>query len=324
MTPMRNSVRVFTLSRFAIYFEMVAQAGSIRQAATVLNVSPSAVNRQILAIEQDMGTPLFHRHSTGLSLTSAGELLLATIRAGKRDFEAFQTRLTALSGLHGGQVTMAVVEAVSDRFVPDILSEISKDYPRVEFSIKTMDFKTIWQSVSRNEVDFGISLLGSEKLSRRVRVVATLQAPIGFIVRPDHPLAAWKEARLSHVLGSRLIIPDATLAVGAAIREGLVAQNVDIKPAFSCNRIVSIKALVRSGLGIGLLTQADVIDEEKSGELCFVRVIQSDIKPLRFALIHNTQRQLSAAAHATLDVITRNFHALSTAESAGSLPDISS
>ncbi|KXV55461.1 hypothetical protein AD947_16365 [Acetobacter tropicalis] len=321
MDPMRNSGRVFTLSRFAIYFEMVAQAGSIRQAANVLNVSPSAVNRQILAVEQEMGTLLFHRHSTGLSLTSAGELLLATIRGGKRDFEAFQARLSALSGLHGGLVTMAVVEAVSDRFIPDILSEISKDYPRVEFSVKTMDFKSIWQSVSRNEVDFGISLLDSEKSSRRVRVVSTLQAPIGFVVRPDHPLAAWKETRLTHVLGSRLIVPDATLAVGAAIREGLLTQNVEIKPAFSCNRIVSIKALVRSGLGVALLTQADVIDEEKSGELCFVRITQSDIKPLCFALTHNTQRQLSAAAHATLDLISRNFHALSMADAASSHPD---
>lgn len=308
---MPNSARVFTMSRFAHYFEVVAQTGSIRQAAMVLNVSPSAINRQILAVEDSLDTLLFHRHNTGLSLTSAGELLLATIRANKRDFDAFQTRLAALSGLHGGLVSMAVVEAMSDRFIPDVLADMSTLYPRVEFSVQTQDFKAIWHTVARNEVDFGITLLSDEKTPRRVKVAATLHAPIGFVVRPDHPIAQRHEIRLSQAAGNRFIFPDATLAVGAAIKEGLRAHQSDIQASFTCNRIVSVKALVRSGLGIALLTQADIIDEEKSGELCFVKIAQSDIRPLGFALIHNTQRQISAASHSTLSLITKNFETLS-------------
>lgn len=307
---MPNSARVFTMSRFAHYFEVVAQTGSIRQAAVVLNVSPSAINRQILAVEDSLDTLLFHRHNAGLSLTSAGELLLATIRANKRDFDAFQTRLAALSGLHGGLVSMAVVEAMSDRFIPDVLADMSTLYPRVEFSVQTQDFKAIWHTVARNEVDFGITLLSDEKIPRRVKVAATLHAPIGFVVRPDHPIAQRQEIRLSQAAGNRFIFPDATLAVGAAIKEGLQHQS-DIQASFTCNRIVSVKALVRSGLGIALLTQADIIDEEKSGELCFVKIAQSDIRPLGFALIHNTQRQLSAASYSTLSLITKNFETLS-------------
>lgn len=56
---MPNSARVFTMSRFAHYFEVVAQTGSIRQAAVVLNVSPSAINRQILAVEDSLDTLCF-------------------------------------------------------------------------------------------------------------------------------------------------------------------------------------------------------------------------------------------------------------------------
>lgn len=305
---MRSPNRVFTLSRFSIYFEMVAQTGSIRQAATALNVSPSAVNRQILAVEEEMETPLFHRHSSGLTLTTAGELLLAAIISGKRDFEQFQSRLDRLSGLHGGVVEIAAIEAVSDRLIPDILSDVTKQHPRVEFKLQTLDFKAIWQAVSRNEVDFGISLAG--KSSRQVRIVSTLQAAIGFVVRPDHPLAQRDHARLNHVFGSKLILPDSTLAVGTAIQEGLAQHNVSLHPTFTSNRIASIKALIRSGLGVGMLTQMDVMNEVKAGELCFVPLTESGIRPLGFCLFYNTQRRLSAAAQTTLDLITENFHAL--------------
>lgn len=313
---MRNPGRIFTLSRFSIYFEMVAQTGSIRQAASALNVSPSAVNRQILAVEEDIQTPLFHRHSSGLSLTTAGELLLAAIISGKRDFEQFQSRLDGLSGLHGGVVEIAAIEAVSDRLIPDILSDVTKRHPRVEFRLQTLDFKAIWQAVSRNDVDFGISLAG--KSSRQVRIVSTLQAAIGFVVRPDHPLAQREDARLNHATGSKLILPDSTLAVGAAIQDGLAQHNLNLNPTFTSNRIASIKALIRSGLGVGMLTRMDVMNEVKAGELCFVPITESGIRPLGFSLFYNTQRRLSAAAQTTLDLITESFNAL--AEQSGTTP----
>ena len=59
-------------------FHAVAEAGSFTHAGETLNLSQSAVSRQIRALEQELKVPLFHRHARGLILTEQGELLYRT------------------------------------------------------------------------------------------------------------------------------------------------------------------------------------------------------------------------------------------------------
>jgi len=74
-------------SRSFAYFEAVAQHGSMRKAAGTLNVASSALNRQILDLEANLGVHLFERLPRGVRLTSAGEMLLGHVRRMARDFE---------------------------------------------------------------------------------------------------------------------------------------------------------------------------------------------------------------------------------------------
>src|SRR6202008_4460833 len=61
-------------------FHAVAEAGSFTHAGETLNLSQSAVSRQISSLEESMGITLFHRHARGLLLTEQGELLHRTAR----------------------------------------------------------------------------------------------------------------------------------------------------------------------------------------------------------------------------------------------------
>ena len=61
------------------YFDQVARLGSIRRAAEALHVASSAVNRQIIKLEAEIGTPLFERLRSGVRLTAAGELSCAIL-----------------------------------------------------------------------------------------------------------------------------------------------------------------------------------------------------------------------------------------------------
>ena len=62
------------------YFDAARRAKSIREAARQLNVASSAVNRQIIKLEEEIGSPLFHRLPTGLVLTAVGEATIARRR----------------------------------------------------------------------------------------------------------------------------------------------------------------------------------------------------------------------------------------------------
>src|ERR1041385_9105856 len=61
-------------------FHAVAEAGSFTHAGESLNLSQSAVSRQVGALEESLGVALFHRHARGLILTEQGELLFRTAR----------------------------------------------------------------------------------------------------------------------------------------------------------------------------------------------------------------------------------------------------
>ncbi|MGY9040169.1 MAG: LysR family transcriptional regulator, partial [Rhodobacterales bacterium] len=66
-------------------FHAVADAGSLTHAGDKLNLSQSAVSRQIRGLEEQLNTNLFHRHARGLILTEQGELLFdATVAMSKR------------------------------------------------------------------------------------------------------------------------------------------------------------------------------------------------------------------------------------------------
>ena len=68
-----------TFSRFSEYFMVVARTGSLRKAAEQLFISVSAVHRQIVLAEEELGVALFERLPQGLKLTLAGELLYADL-----------------------------------------------------------------------------------------------------------------------------------------------------------------------------------------------------------------------------------------------------
>ena len=65
-------------------FHAVAEAGSFTHAGETLNLSQSAVCRQISSLEESLSVPLFHRHARGLILTEQGELLYRTVARGVR------------------------------------------------------------------------------------------------------------------------------------------------------------------------------------------------------------------------------------------------
>jgi DNA-binding transcriptional LysR family regulator len=143
MTPMMDWDRVRV-------FHAVAQAGSFTRAAERLGLSQSAISRQIGALEEDLGTPLFHRHARGLVLTEQGEILLhtanevakrmASVQAAlgeSRDSPAGHLRINATIGL-GTVWLVAQLPAFVERH-PDITISLVIGDSDVDLSMREAD-----------------------------------------------------------------------------------------------------------------------------------------------------------------------------------------
>jgi Bacterial regulatory helix-turn-helix protein, lysR family len=85
--------------RLLTYVDAVARHGSIRKAADALSVASSALNRQILDLETDLGTALFERLPRGVRLTAAGEVFLAYARQAISELKAVESQVEQLRGL---------------------------------------------------------------------------------------------------------------------------------------------------------------------------------------------------------------------------------
>jgi DNA-binding transcriptional LysR family regulator len=141
-------------SRSFAYFEAVASHGSMRKAAATLNVASSALNRQILDLEDNLGVQLFERLPRGVRLTSAGEMLLGHVRRVARDFELTRSQIEDLRGLRRGHVRVAAIEAVAG-VIGRLIVASQRDHPRVSFEYLITGSREVVTAVLSEEADIG-------------------------------------------------------------------------------------------------------------------------------------------------------------------------
>src|ERR1700759_301111 len=84
------------------YLAEIARLGSIRGASVTLNVASSAINRQELRLERDLGVRVFDRLPSGMQLTPAGELLLQHVRGTLQNFDRLLAEMDGLQGIRSG------------------------------------------------------------------------------------------------------------------------------------------------------------------------------------------------------------------------------
>ncbi len=117
-------------------FVGVARAGCITKAAQVLNTVQSNVTQRIHLLEDELGVPLFHRHSRGVTLTSAGaQLLPYAERIGRLLGEAKQ--VAADSSTPRGKVVIGAMETATALRLPPVLAAYAASFPQVEIEVST-------------------------------------------------------------------------------------------------------------------------------------------------------------------------------------------
>ena len=107
------------------YLDQVARVGSIRRAAEKLNVASSAVNRQILKLEAELGVPIFERRGNGVRLTPAGEQLLRHTRNTLAEWRRTRSEIAAISGDIRGEVRITAIPSLLVRVVPRAIETIA-------------------------------------------------------------------------------------------------------------------------------------------------------------------------------------------------------
>ncbi|MEK9678032.1 MAG: LysR family transcriptional regulator [Rhodospirillaceae bacterium] len=116
-------------------FHAVADAGSFTHAGETLNLSQSAVSRQISSLEQSLGVPLFHRHARGLILTEQGESLYLTAHEVYHQLSMAEAQLTESKERPEGPLRITTTVGFGSVWLTPRIKEFMDTYPEIDVSI---------------------------------------------------------------------------------------------------------------------------------------------------------------------------------------------
>lgn len=211
------------------YVEAIAKAGSIRKASELLAITPSALNRRLLSLEEEMGVPIFERLATGVRLNTAGEILLGHIRSQISDMERVKSQIADLSGIRSGHVTIACSPEALGEFLTDQVCLYQQQFPGVSFSVD-QHFRGFAENALVEHIA-DVALVFEPLKLADFQVVMNLRQSMMCIMQADHPLAAQNSLRLYECAEYPMQLPDVSWGVRylleqSALRLGLKFQSV--------------------------------------------------------------------------------------------------
>ena len=234
-------------------FHAAAEAGSFTHAGDTLNLSQSAVSRQVSALERDLQTPLFHRHARGLMLTEQGEELFRTVQEVISKLDATRSRLTDSRERPNGELRITTNLGFGTGWLTPRLKGFLDTYPDVKVRLLLTDDDL---DLGMREADIAIRLREPEQpdlIRRRLLTISYhLYASPAYITAHGQPqtLAELDDHRLLGLSASGISLLLDNLNAHLTLERG--AKNPR-QTAFSVNNIPALYRAVNEGLGIATL-----------------------------------------------------------------------
>ncbi len=244
-------------------FQAAAEAGSFTHAGQVLSLSQSAVSRQIGALEQELETPLFHRHARGLILTEQGDLLFRTVQDVMLKLDAVRSRLADSREKPNGELRITTTFALGTSWLAPRLGEFLELYPDIRLHVILTDEEL---DLGMREADIGLRLrepTQPDLIRRRLFTVHYhAYASPNYLKRHGTPRSVddLSKHRLLGYAGGPANYLVATLnSLQAAGRDSKSPRPSDV----TFNNMIAISQAVQNGAGIGVLP--DYLAESDSG-----------------------------------------------------------
>lgn len=278
--------RIFT------YVDAVARHGSIRKAAEALHVVSSALNRRILDLEEELGSPLFERLPRGVRPTAAGELFLAYVRRSLRELEQVGAQIEELNGLLRGRVRIAVAESVTGHMLPRAIARFQATHPNVCFHVWVDGPAGLTQALLSDAAD--LILTHEPHDHPEVHSLAQIHQPFCALMPATHPLAGRTGLYLHDCLEYPVALPDESLAARRLIDRALRSARLQLEPALVSNSVELTRIFARQNQAICF--QFRVTDTPGPSEMVEVPLLDPCFAQGRLLLAMRRLRVLPVAA----------------------------
>jgi len=232
-------------------FVAVAESGSFRKAAELLNRSQSAVSMQVRQLEDQIGVALFHRTTRRVQLTHEGEVLLARAQRAVAEFDAGLRELREAANIESGRISMICVPSVAATLLPQVLRRFRDARPGITLSLRELTSAGILRAVEQQEVDFGIGPMVDR--ASDLEFTPLVSEPIVAVIPRPWWLPGHSHVTLHDLAAMPVLQAPTTAALRGNLDRELAALGLTLSSKFEVANVQTMLAFARAGLGVAIL-----------------------------------------------------------------------
>ncbi len=287
------------------YFLEVARTGSITEASARLNVSGSAISRQISRLETELAVELFERRPRGMVLSPAGELLVKHVRRIALDTERALADVREMRGPQRGLVRVATYEGFAVDRLARIIADFRTRFPGVLFHVWIGNSSDICERVNEGNADIGITYSYSAPVG--VKIERIVRRPMYALVPAHHPLARRKSVTLADVAAEEIAMPDGGRTQRHLIDTALATQGLVMEPVFSTNSMATLKAFAFAAGTIMFSSSAGSKDSSLPPDVVAIPVKDETMKASVLQVVTMQGRSLPASIVEFLNFLNQSL-----------------
>ena len=233
-------------------FHAVAEAGSFTSSTVNLNLSQSAISRQIQSLENDLNVKLFERHARGLTLTESGEYVFKTANEVISKLKEVETTLSDKKNKPRGKLTVTTVISFGTTWLTPRIQEFMQLNPEIEIEL-IFDDKEL--DLSTRQADIGIFMRRPKQLNYIQKKLIDIHYHIygspKYLEKHGYPktindLNKHKFISFGRGAPSPVFNPEWALKLG-------MKENKIMKTVMKVNSVYGLLLAVQSGVGLAAL-----------------------------------------------------------------------
>ena len=245
----------------------IADTGSFTAAGDKLHVSQSAISRQILLLEEELGEPVFHRIGRRIRITPAGESLLHLSHRVFHDLQETVSGITDKRESLGGTMRLVGGMTVCLYVFPALLAEVRRIHPHLDLKVTVGSAERSIAMLRSGAGDLGLLTLPVE--ASDLVSVPVLQEELLLITYPTHPLAKKKQISPADLADQPFVLFETGSITRRLVGDLFEREGISPEIIMETENVEIIKAMVRNGLGISIIPwQAAAADVKNKHLFC--------------------------------------------------------
>ncbi|MFF0450268.1 LysR family transcriptional regulator [Streptomyces sp. NPDC004609] len=253
----------------------VAEAGSVTRAAELLHLVQPAVTRQIRALEEEIGVPLFERTRQGMRPTEAGAIMVDRARRALGELERARAEVQPAPGAVTGIVTVGLLESTADLLAEPLVSAMSHDHPGVELRLMTAYSGHLQRWLDDGDLD--LALLYNLDSTPSLNAQPLVRERLWAVAPPDAGLRADRPVAFAQVAAHPIVMPAPGHALRVLIDAAAARAGVRMNVAVQTNSMRLQKRLALAGHGWTILPGGGIAEDMTHGRLSAAALYEPDV-----------------------------------------------